>query len=273
MIRATHRVRPASVVHYPLAVFATFLGLMFALQVVCLLLLVDLFIRSFARPDEDDGPILVRAEQVGIAIYRAPIRGVRARPASAGDVAWSLPIIRDELRRYGPSILPRVPLRRVVLCTDITAGGERAGGLTLRGLGLILLDVSVTGMDEEDLLRHAIHHEMSHILDDIIPRDAARDAKWSRLNPADFAYGGGEVLRAIEVLGENPGARPDTPGFLTYYAMASAAEDRAEILAAMMVNPQGWERIAAEDAILRAKGRMLRSALVAWDIGFEDLLP
>jgi hypothetical protein len=198
---------------------------------------------------------------------------VRAEPASADDIARNLPIVRDELRRYGASILPRVPLRRVVLCANITSGGERAGGLTLGGRGVILLDVSRRGPDAEGLLRYVVHHEMSHILDDALPRDAARETTWSRLNPADFAYGGDEVVRALEVLGEDPRGRPDTAGFLTYYTMASAREDRAEILAAMMVNPEGWRRVAAEDPILRAKGRLLRSALVAWDPGFAAILP
>ncbi|HEY2154063.1 MAG TPA: putative zinc-binding metallopeptidase [Isosphaeraceae bacterium] len=273
MVQASWRVRPASVLYYPLALFATFVGLVFAVQIVCLLILVDVGLRMLARPYKADGPVIARVEQVGIATYRTPIRGVGAGPAGAGDVARTLPIVRDELRRYGPSVLPRAPLQTVVLCANITSGGERAGGLTLSGQGVILLDVSPRGPGGDADLRHAFHHEMSHVLDDAVPRDPAREAKWSRLNPADFAYGGVEVVRALETLGEDPRGRPDTAGFLTYYAMASAGEDRAEILAAMMVNPDVWRRVAAEDPILRAKGRMLRSALVAWDPGFAVLLP
>jgi hypothetical protein len=273
MVQAFHQVRPVSVLHFPLALFATFVGLVFALQVVCLLILVDLGLRMLARPCEEDGPVIARVDQVGIATYRTPIPGVRAWPASAGDVSRSLPIVRDELRRYGPSVLPRLPLRRVVLCANITSPGGRAGGLTLRGQGVILLDVSRGGPGAWDVLRHAIHHEMSHVLDGTLPRDVAREAKWSRLNPTDFTYGGDEVVRALEVLGEDPRGRPDTAGFVTYYAMASAGEDRAEILAAMMGNPDRWRIVAADDPILRAKGRLLRSALVAWDPGFVAVLP
>jgi hypothetical protein len=259
--------------HLPLAAFATFVGLVFALQVVSLLILIDLGLRMIAGPIEDDGPVLVQIHQVRVALLHGPIPGVAAEAANGDDIARKLPIVVHELRRYGPDVLPRVPLRRVILCGKISAGGDRAGGLTLRGQGMILLDVTRRGPDALAVLAHAIHHEMSHILDDALPADAARDAKWSRLNPADFSYGREEVLQALKVLGEAPGARPYTAGFLTYYAMASPDEDRAEILAVMMSDPEEWTRIAVEDPILRAKGRLLRAALVAWNPSLAAALP
>jgi hypothetical protein len=154
----------------------------------------------------------------------------------------------------------------------LALGGRRAGGLTLDGRGVILLDVGRTVPGRDNDLRHAIHHEMSHICDGAFSRDVGRDARWSRLNPIDCAYGGEEVVRALEVLGEDPGGRPDTVGFLSHYAMASPREDRAEVFTAMMIHPEDLRTIADRDAIVRAKCQLLRSELVGWNPGFGKVL-
>ena len=182
-------------------------------------------------------------------------------------------LVRGELAKYGESVLRRAPLRRIVLGSDLRADGRPRGGLTVGGSGVILLDVGHPGpLGADDPLRHSFHHEISHALDNAFRPDAGRDARWSRLNPADFTYGGEEIVRALEVLGEDPRGRPDVPGFLTYYAMASPGEDRAEIFAAMMIAPEALRLVVEEDPIVAAKCRLLRSELVGWDPGFAAIL-
>ncbi len=275
MTRAARGCRPATVLYFPLAMMATSIGLIFGLQLVGLLILVDLELRRLATPYEGDGPVLAEIDQVRIANHPpdwAPIRGVRAEAAGADDLLRAFPVVLEELGKYRGSVLRRAPLRRVVLCANLTGRERRVGGVTLDGRGVILLDVGLGGPAMGGALRRAIHHEMSHILDDALPHAAERDDQWSRLNPTDFAYGGDEIVRALETLGEDPGGRPDAPGFLTYYAMVSPREDRAELFAAMMIRPEGLRFAVAEDPILRAKCRFLRAELVGWNPGFADIL-
>lgn len=278
MGQISRKVRPASAAYFPLAVFAAFVGLVFVLQLVGLMVLVDLALRMFASPYEDDGPVVAELYQVRIMNHPRPRDrpepwfGARAEPAGADDVDRVAVLIREELAKYGGSALRRVPVRRVVLCANLSVDGRPLGGLTLGGAGVILLDVGRPGPLGREVLRHSLHHEMSHALDDTFRRDVGRDDRWSRLNPAGFRYGGEEIVRALEVLGEDPRERPEAPGFLTYYAMASPGEDRAEVFAAMMTHPEELGLVAGEDPILAAKCKLLRSELVGRDQGFAAVL-
>lgn len=260
--------------YFPLAVLATLLGSVFVLQIVCLAILVASATAGPASPYEGDDPVIAAFHQVRITNHppSGPWHGIRAEPAPPDAVKRVALLVLGELAKYGDSALPRIPLRRVVLCAELKANGTRAGGLTLGGMGVILLDVGRDGPGADAILKHSFHHEMSHVLDDAFRRDAGRDARWSRLNPGDFAYGGNEVVRALEVLGEDPRGRPDVPGFLTYYAMANPGEDRAEIFAAMMTSPEVLSLIVEDDPILWAKCRLLRSELVARNPGFAAIL-
>ncbi len=274
MTRLTRGCRPATALFFPLAVMAAFLGLIFGLQLVSLLVLVDLGTRMLAAPYEDDDSVITAVRQVRIA-NDAGSRdrpGIAARPAGPAEVGRAVLLVARELERYGAAVLPRLPLRRVVLCADLTANDGRRGGLALVGRGVILLDVG--GPDREDIaLRRAIHHEIGHVLDGAFRGEAMRDERWSRLNPAEFTYGGArDRAGQLEVLGEDPGGRPDAPGFVTYYAMTSPREDRAEVFSAMMTDPEELRVAAAEDPILRAKCRLLRSELVAWAPAFAEIL-
>lgn len=261
--------------HFPLAIFAAFLGLIFGLQLVGLLILADLGMRMLTGPYCDAEPAIAEVDRVRVANHPrglGPWHGIRAEPAVADDARWAASVVAVELARYGRTVLPRALLRRVVLCTNLTGEGRRHGGLTLAGQGVILLDVGRSGPWRGEWLRRALHHEISHALGEVFRGDAGRDDRWSRLNPAGFAYGGEDIVRALEVLGEDPGRKPDTPGFLDYYAMVGPGEDRAEILSAMMTRPRELRGAVEDDPILRAKCRLLRSELVGWEPAFAGVL-
>lgn len=277
MIRDPRVTRPATALYFPLALMSALLGYVFVLQLVCLVIVAALMTIP-AQPYEGDEEIITEFHQVRIANHprpsdRArPFPGIRARPAEAADVERVVGLVTEELAKYGEPVLRQIPIRRVVLCTDLTAGGRRFGGLTLSGSGVILLDVGHNQAWPAAIYRHSFHHEMSHVLDDALGRVSGREARWSRLNPSGFAYGGEEVVKALEVLGENPAARPELPGFLSYYAMVGAREDRAEIFAAMMIDPAGLRAIVEDDPILRSKCRLLLLELAGWCPGLAAIL-
>ena len=83
MVQSHKRVRPASVVHFPLAVFAAFAGIVFLLQLVGLMILVDLGLRILASPYADDGPVITEVGQVRIANHPSD-RPVAGHPRRAG---------------------------------------------------------------------------------------------------------------------------------------------------------------------------------------------
>ena len=54
----------------------------------------------------------------------------------------------------------------------------------------------------EESLRHALHHEIGHMVFRGSKADADADREWRALNPGGFQYGGDEILEALEVTGQ-----------------------------------------------------------------------
>jgi hypothetical protein len=193
-----------------------------------------------------------------------------AGSAGRDELGRYYPILLEELTRYPVGLIQAIGLKRIVLCSRLTVNGNEKGGLTIVDDGTIFLNVSLARPVSDGFSRHAIHHEIAHVIDAALgPR---RDGSWARLNPVDFAYGGDEILSALEVTGERPGARPETQGFLNYYSMVDAGEDRAEFFAHMMTSRDVLMMVAAGDPIVARKCLALRSDLIRFHRDFADIL-
>jgi hypothetical protein len=195
---------------------------------------------------------------------------VRADRASPAVLERCYPLLSRELSRYSPNLLKRMRLRSIILCTGLMRDGKKQGGLTVGPYGVVILDVSPHQVIDEEFLRRAIHHELLHVMDTILEPTEADVASWARMNPKDFRYGGDAVLEALEITRENPGRRPEFPGFLNYYATVNAQEDRAELYTHMMVFPDTLRAIAVEDPIIAKKSAALKRELVRLSAEFAS---
>lgn len=167
-----------------------------------------------------------------------------------------------EVLKYPPAFLLEVQLQRIVLCSDLSLTGRRSAGLADHESRTIYLDVSpyVVG---SSLLETTLHHELFHLIDG--PR--WNDEAWLACNPPTFVF-------PPEGL---PLAETPPEGFVSSYATTAPWEDKAELFAAVMVDPVGTLRKSECDGILRRKLALMRSrmderfALVPLPVQFTQL--
>jgi hypothetical protein len=193
-----------------------------------------------------------------------------ARSAGPDELGRSYPILLEELTRYPVGLVQAIGLKRIVLCSRLAVNGKEKGGVTIVHDGTIFLKVSPAWPVSDGFFRHAIHHEIAHVIDAAL--GPGREGSWARWNPVDFAYGGDEILSALEITGEDPGGRPDSAGFLNHYSMVDAGEDRAEIFAHMMTLPDVLLLVAAGDPIVARKCLALKSEMVRFHPDFARIL-
>jgi len=194
-----------------------------------------------------------------------------AKP-SAEEVQAFTPVLAQELRRYPRSVIERMHLRQVVLCSRLTIDGKEIGGVAFGSSGTVLLNVRPPGRLDTQTWRWMIHHELFHVLDRALVNTPDAERRWASLNSPGFQYGGQELRDALDVTGENPGGEPEVPGFIDHYAMVSPQEDRAELFACMVLQPERLRALAAADGIVDAKCRLLESDLRQFDAGFAASL-
>jgi hypothetical protein len=248
----------------------------FCLHIAMLLFLARLYIplnfgiEAQGEPGSDRFEII--DHDISSYLRSGPSSSIRADQASEAEIARSRPIVIAESVRYGESTIRDFGPRLVILCRNLTVEGHEVGGVTLEPSRTILLNVRGIQPDREEAFRWAIHHEFFHMFDHFLERKAGSRAQWTRLNPEGFAYGGDEILRALERTNESPGQRPDTAGFLTYYSMVSIAEDRADVFAHMMTSSDESKVIAAEDAIIGRKMALLKRDLSGVSRDFDSIL-
>lgn len=142
------------------------------------------------------------------------------RPAPEDIAAYS-PILEQELSRYPRCLLWELPVRRIVLCSELILDGTPVDGFARQREGTVFLNVKQASRRGQ-YLRQAIHHELFHLVESAIEGTPGAEDAWARLNLAGFEYGGREITDALAVLRENPFARPEVPGFLDHDATPAA---------------------------------------------------
>ncbi|HZN38787.1 MAG TPA: hypothetical protein VFD82_08280 [Planctomycetota bacterium] len=195
-----------------------------------------------------------------------PWGALAAKPATRGQVDRYLPLLCQELRKYPPELIARIGLRRVVLCRDLSLGKQPRAAVPLRDHDSLHLDV-VAGHYSCDYQRIVVHHELMHVIDDRDDGKVYEDGEWAALNATQFRYGNG----GIHAQHDQRASLHTTgvQGFLTSYATTAVEEDKAELFARLMVEPDYVAKRAEEDAILRAKVARLRELLLAFCPQFD----
>lgn len=192
----------------------------------------------------------------------AAARGFTFERPDEAAVRDYAPLLARELSIYPESFIRRVPIERIVLCRDLFIGGAHAPGITDCRLRTIFIEAGGDfGSDERRV--KAIHHELFHTVDFAECGQTFRDPDWEALNPRGFAYLGS----GVGALGRRMSLELSsaTPGFVCEYATAAAEEDKAELFAALVVNP-GWVAARArEDVVLARKIASLKATLEARD--------
>lgn len=178
--------------------------------------------------------------------------------ASAKAIETYAPLFAAEFGLYPPSLIKNAKLKRVILCTDLTFAGQRRNAIPDFEHDTLYLD-AVRGASNKKYLRKVIHHEFFHIIDLLDDGKLYRDERWAALNPKEHRYGDGgrnsQNLATTSVLTDK------IPGFLNHYSTTGVEEDKAEIFANLIVEPELVQKRAETDAVLKAKTAQMRDLL------------
>ncbi len=185
----------------------------------------------------------------------APVGGlsgdsIHADPAPDDDLRGYLPVFKSEFDLYPPELVRRVQLRHIVICTRLLLDAKPVAGVTDFRQGNLYLDLGSLTVNPV-YSRQVIHHEFFHLLDYRNRGDIYRDAEWATLNSPGFCYG----LHKQSALSDPKAVeRSDqVPGFLNQYSTTGVEEDKAELFAFLMVEPEYVGARTTVDPVLRAK--------------------
>lgn len=147
-----------------------------------------------------------------------------------------------ELRRYPPEFLKSSKLRYVLVGERLSDDGTPLVGVALHQLGWFILDARA----KDDLLRQVLHHELFHLFDE----EHDKDPEWVAANPPGFQYDKSDAVKP-----DPSGSRIDLTrvGFISRYATFSPSEDKAELFAFLMIEPETVKKLARSDAAIAAK--------------------
>jgi hypothetical protein len=171
-------------------------------------------------------------------------------PPLAGSLRGYLPLLEAELKGYSTGMFEKSGLRRVVLCSGLALDGQKVSGLPDLARGTMYLEI-IADPAGRDFARRAIHHEHFHMIDFQDDGRLDSDPQWEVLNAKGTQYGDG----GHGMLDDPTADLPDdsVAGFLNRYSRSGVEEDKAEIFARMMVQPDVLDARMAKDTILLSK--------------------
>ncbi|HUR41988.1 MAG TPA: hypothetical protein VM240_12565 [Verrucomicrobiae bacterium] len=162
---------------------------------------------------------------------------------AADDALAAAETVASALQLLPASALARLRLRYVVLCSRALAGGQPIGGIPVPPLDLLMLAV---GGERADL-RHRTLHESWHLAE--YRGGSFNDAEWS----AQF---GGYAHHYPATVRRSP-VGSGKPGFVNEYGEAYPHEERAELFAFLLLDPDGTgaQLRRRDDTVLKRKAQ------------------
>jgi hypothetical protein len=183
---------------------------------------------------------------------------IDGKAASREELRAYVPLLLFEFNLYPRDLVKKTELKRIVLCKDLTFGGQRRNAVPDFEHNTLYLEVA-RGRHSGPYMRRVIHHEFFHIIDLRDDGELYRDERWAALNGKGFRYGaGGKEAQGDATVSLAGGA---APGFVNRYSMTAVEEDKAEVFAHMMVGYDQLEKRATRDRVLGLKVRRMAGLL------------
>lgn len=200
--------------------------------------------------------MVTKKPQFPIKLRTGVIDGAEAEKA---DVETYVPIFAFEWSLYPTDLVKRTRLRKVVFCQKLSFEKQFRTAVPDFENDVLYFDVT-RGRHDDRYVRKVIHHEFFHIIDLRDDGKLYEDERWSNLNPPKFKYGPGGAKMQSDPTVTTTGR--DEPGFLNRYAAAGVEEDKAEVFAHMIVEPNMILERAKKDKYMQAKVERMKELLV-----------
>jgi len=206
------------------------------------------------------------AKQYDIAIewsdVEFPVRTQHGRitgeSANVEQLANYVPLLTSELSLYPTEFVAKTKLKRIVLCRELSFAGQRRTAIPDFEHDTLYLDVA-RASNKRFYLNKVFHHEFFHIVDLRDDGKLYADERWAQLNREDFKYGTGG--KHAQDFSETSLLSEKYPGFLNHYSTTGVEEDKAELFANLIVEPEYVAQQAAKDPVLKAKVECLKDEL------------
>ncbi|GEM_PF-2066125 len=173
-------------------------------------------------------------------------------------------IVCEEFKKYPLSFISKIKLGSVVIVKNLSINGQIRQALPDYFKESLVLNFDVPRYDKV-YIRHLIHHELYHMIEQEFNRDAYwKDPNWDRLNSKQFRYGSGGInARSSNMF---PLSHPQK-GFVNLYSMSGLEEDKAEIYACLFIASERKKIMewAKTDPFLLSKIRYMKSFLKGID--------
>lgn len=200
------------------------------------------------------------------------------KPAQQRQLKQYLGLFEQELQKLPVQLLQISGLKTVAFVRQLQLATQPRAAVPDYIHDVLYYDVSP---QREAYLRHVIHHEFYHMLEQQLYGTAYyQDPAWLALNPAGFVYGNGGAMTRQSAAAKfsHPAA-----GFINGYAMSGIEEDKAEIWTVIWAR-DSWQQVSAmfaQDPVLAAKLRLLIKQLQckapdlkpAWPVAVAAYLP
>lgn len=188
---------------------------------------------------------------------------IQAVQASINGIQRYAPLLVQELRIYPKSLIQKLPMKRIILCTQLAYEKQLRAGIPYTEQETLWLDVEYP----LNYLRHTFHHELYHILDQADDGYLYRDNTWAALNRPGFRYGlGGRYMRDSEAAI----ICYDIEGCINRYSTSGVEEDKAEIFTYLITHPEKIEEFALRDSIIQRKIRLLKGQISRFSSEIDD---
>ena len=177
-------------------------------------------------------------------------------PISGDDRSRALSVLAGALEKIPAQTMRKAKLKYVLLCDESYAQGTVIGGIPIPPLKLLMLSM---GGAQSEYQEHIFFHEFYHYMEFVAGRniqDSVWNARFSGYgsNTSDWALGSG------------------AKDFVSAYGQTKPEEDRAEIFAHMMHDPDGFAnyiKMQGSD-VLTQKAAYIRSKAIN-EFGIDSL--
>ncbi len=166
----------------------------------------------------------------------------------------------EEFKKYPQSYILKIKLGSVIFVKNLSIKGQARQSIPDYFKESLVLDFEGIRYDKT-YLRHVIHHELYHMIEQEFNDDAYwKDPNWARLNLKNFKYGSGGInARSSNMfLLTHP-----EKGFVNLYSMSGLEEDKAEVYACLFIRSERQKVMewTKTDSILRSKVRYMSNFL------------
>ncbi|KAG8467372.1 hypothetical protein KFE25_000688 [Diacronema lutheri] len=184
------------------------------------------------------------------------------------DILRAMELIAPEFASYPLPFASKAGLDRIIFCSRLHYDGQRRGHVPSFHSRAMYIDCMA---QPKRRVVSSFHHELWHFADyTMLGRDYEfADAEWLSLNPAGFTYGkGGAAMRSEDTTSGYIGSA-NSDAFLNRYSTASAAEDKAEVWAALLTDMQLVETsptLQRKRDVLKARAGSLLAAMCSAEL-------